>query len=158
MTHRRLTPLVSLISLADTQASFASSPGRTLKFRHHTMTADATPERLPICCEVQDSRIPSDSKKPELNGDLNNTASERVVPKSRRHHNFAYQSLSIPACVDDAIIRSKYRPFLLPDLIGHEDWVSQLELATVTEMAYNDLKLTSERIKVLVLYGSLRQR
>ena len=122
------------------------------------MTADATPEHLPICCGAPDPRIPSNSKKPELNGDLNNTASMRVVLKPRRHPNFAYRSLSIPACVDDAIIRSKYRPFLLPDTIGHEDWVSQLELATVTEMAHNDLKLTGERIKVLVLYGSLRQR
>jgi arsenic resistance protein ArsH len=68
--------------------------------------------------------------------------------------------LAIPAEEDDADIREKYRPFILPE--GGEaeknDWVKDVELATVTEMALNDMKSTGERLKVLVLYGSLRGR
>lgn len=82
----------------------------------------------------------------------------RVVLKPERHPDFAYRSLSIPASMDEPTIRSRYRPFLLPDNVQQQDWVSKLELATVTELAYNDLRITGERIRVLILYGSLRQR
>ncbi|KAK5280071.1 hypothetical protein LTR43_012434 [Exophiala xenobiotica] len=93
-----------------------------------------------------------------MNGDLNNTVSMRVVLQPQRHPDFAFRSLAIPASIDDSTLRSRYRPFLLPDRIQYDDWVSRLELATVAELAYNDFKTTGERIKVLVLYGSLRQR
>ncbi|KAK5188349.1 hypothetical protein LTR92_011579 [Exophiala xenobiotica] len=82
----------------------------------------------------------------------------RAVIRPQRHAQFAYRQLSIPPSLDDPALRSRYRPFLLPNNITKHDWISRLELATVTEMAYNDLKLTGERIKVLVLYGSLRSR
>ncbi|EXJ74498.1 uncharacterized protein A1O5_02794 [Cladophialophora psammophila CBS 110553] len=125
------------------------------------MTATSTPRYPLICAEVQDPRtppLPAKSDPPSTNGDLNNTASMRVVLKPERRADFAYRSLAIPASVDDPSIRSRYRPFLLPEDIQQQDWVSRLELATATELAYNDLRLTGERIKVLVLYGSLRQR
>ncbi|KIW92342.1 arsenical resistance protein ArsH [Cladophialophora bantiana CBS 173.52] len=125
------------------------------------MTATSTPRYPLICAEAQDPRIPpmaAKSDQPSSNGDLNNTASMRVVLKPVRRTDFAYRSLAIPASVDDPLIRSRYRPFLLPEEIQQQDWVSRLELATATELAYNDLRLTGERIKVLVLYGSLRQR
>jgi arsenic resistance protein ArsH len=82
----------------------------------------------------------------------------REILKPERHPEFAYRSLAVPASFDDPVIRSRYRPFILPDDIQRQDWVSRLELATVTELVYNDLRVTGERIKVLVWYGSLRQR
>ncbi|KAK5946239.1 hypothetical protein PMZ80_000381 [Knufia obscura] len=92
------------------------------------------------------------------NGDLNNTSVMRKVDLPPRDPHFAYNSLAIPPSEDDPEVRSKYRPFLLPDEIQRTDWISQLELATVTKMAYNDIVTTKSRLKVLVLYGSLRNR
>lgn len=48
----------------------------------------------------------------------------------------------------------RYRPFLATKNADDEpDWVEALELDTVTEMQARE-----KRVKVLVLYGSLRQR
>jgi arsenic resistance protein ArsH len=66
--------------------------------------------------------------------------------------------LAISAAEDDAEIRTKYRPFLLDPDLESVDWISQLELDTVIDMAKKDLEKTSSRLKVLVLYGSLRKR
>lgn len=71
---------------------------------------------------------------------------------------YAHHSLAISPEEDDQNLRSKYRPFLFDDALLQNDWISQLELSTVTKMAEDDLKLTGERIKVLVLTGSLRKR
>lgn len=68
-----------------------------------------------------------------------------------------YQSLAVPEGEDDAGIRRMYRPFILNDEAA-EDWVSNLELATVLDMAQKNLWNTKQRLKVLVLYGSLRRR
>ncbi|RHZ44729.1 uncharacterized protein CDV56_103084 [Aspergillus thermomutatus] len=66
-------------------------------------------------------------------------------------------SLSISEREDNPEIRLKYRPFILkPD--DAEDWVNTLELATVMDMAAQELRKTNNRLKVLVLYGSLRRR
>ena len=60
---------------------------------------------------------------------------------------------------DDAAIRSKYRPFLLDQRVAESDWVSKLELDTVEQMVQADLDANNgERLRVLVLYGSLRAR
>jgi arsenical resistance protein ArsH len=68
-----------------------------------------------------------------------------------------HQSLALSESEDDADIRGKYRPFILaPDTA--DDWVNNLELSTVLDMAENDLRDTNRRLKVLVLYGSLRRR
>jgi arsenic resistance protein ArsH len=91
-------------------------------------------------------------------GDLNNFASMRQTEEILGNPDFAYRSLAIPADEDEIDVRTKYRPFLLDPVIAEDDWVAKLELATVTEMAHRDLTKTGERLKVLVLYGSLRQR
>jgi arsenic resistance protein ArsH len=70
----------------------------------------------------------------------------------------SFRSLAIPGSEDDPIIREKYRPFLLNPPQAAEDWANRLELDTVLDMAEQDLKTTQKRIKVLVLYGSLRKR
>ncbi|KAE8369546.1 flavo protein-like protein [Aspergillus caelatus] len=67
------------------------------------------------------------------------------------------QSLALTESEDDSVIRQKYRPFILSNTT-EEDWVSDLELTTALKMAQNDLKDTNQRLKVLVLYGSLRKR
>ncbi|KAB8260189.1 flavo protein-like protein [Aspergillus pseudonomiae] len=69
----------------------------------------------------------------------------------------ASQSLALSASEDDAAIRQKYRPFIL-DHTTERDWISDLELTTALKIAENDLKNTNQRLKVLVLYGSLRKR
>lgn len=128
-------------------------------FTRPKMTVNAEPRHLPVCAEAQIPPISPKSEQPLLtNGDLNNTASMRMTLKPERRLDFAYRSLSIPASMDEPTIRSKYRPFLLPDNVQQQDWVSRLELATVTELAYNDMRITGERIRVLILYGSLRRR
>jgi len=141
------------------KSSLGSLPGRPFHPRkYYTMpAATAIPQHVRACAEAQDPPITQNLMKAP-NGDLNNTASMRAVMKPQRQAQYAYQSLSIPPSLDDPAIRSRYRPFLLPGSISEQDWVGRLELATVTEMAHNDLKRTGERIKVLVLYGSLRSR
>ena len=67
------------------------------------------------------------------------------------------RSLALKVAEDDAQIRQKYRPFILSGQ-SSADWVDQLELETVLDMAERDLQVTGERLKVLVLYGSLRRR
>ncbi|KAL5043517.1 hypothetical protein BDW71DRAFT_216252 [Aspergillus fruticulosus] len=76
-----------------------------------------------------------------------NALSELRVPAPR--------SLALPESEDDFDVRQKYRPFLLND---DSDWVSKLELTTVLDLAEKDLRQTNSRLKVLVLYGSLRRR
>lgn len=68
-----------------------------------------------------------------------------------------FPSLAISESEDDANIRHKYRPFLLDDGAS-DDWVNKLELTIAMEMAAQELRQSNNRLKVLVLYGSLRQR
>ncbi|KAJ5679382.1 hypothetical protein N7462_007626 [Penicillium macrosclerotiorum] len=68
-----------------------------------------------------------------------------------------YRSLALPLIEDDPDIRQKYRPFILKGNVS-EDWVNNLELATALDMAEHDLRNTNKRLRVLVLYGSLRRR
>jgi len=93
-----------------------------------------------------------------VQGDLNNTSSMRHIEEIHADPEFAYRSLAIPTEEDDAETLTKYRPFLLDEAVAAQDWVAKLELATATEMSHNDIKKTGERLKVLVLYGSLRAR
>ncbi|KAL4866523.1 hypothetical protein BDV12DRAFT_199123 [Aspergillus spectabilis] len=67
------------------------------------------------------------------------------------------QSLAIPEAEDDPATRQKYRPFILNNN-GETDWTNDLELTTVLAMAQKNLTDTNKRLKVLVLYGSLRRR
>lgn len=54
--------------------------------------------------------------------------------------------------------RQQYRPFLLDKKPTITDWIGNLELGTVTKLAAEDLERTGQRLKVLVLFGSLRWR
>ncbi|KAF2854263.1 arsenate resistance ArsH [Plenodomus tracheiphilus IPT5] len=93
------------------------------------------------------------------NGDLNNTSAERARIGITIDPAYRNTSLAIPAAEDDASIRTSYRPFLLEDTAAEDDWITQLELSTVLKMVdLKVLKSGEERIKVLVLYGSLRER
>ncbi|PGH12554.1 arsenical resistance protein ArsH [Helicocarpus griseus UAMH5409] len=65
-------------------------------------------------------------------------------------------SLSLSEIEDDPHIRKTYRPFVLAEDRA-DDWVNQLELQVAMDMARRDLANTKERLKVLVLYGSLRR-
>lgn len=113
---------------------------------------------LPIAYKISPQFSLKMSSSSTSNGDLNNTSSMRHAEKVAFDPSFAYQSLAIPASEDDPTIRSTYRPFLLNDSVTNTDWVSRLELATATEMAKKDFEKTGERLRVLVLYGSLRKR
>jgi len=56
-------------------------------------------------------------------------------------------------------MRRKYRPFL-HGINTDDDWVSKLELDTALRLAQEDLQRSDSagRLKILVLYGSLRPR
>lgn len=149
------SPVTSLQLLPYT--NFSSTTKFTSKI--HTMAVAPRLDPLPVCAEAQEPQKSKGTEKLEyLNDDLNNTAALRVVLEPHRDPHFAHQSLAIPTFKDDPLVRSKYRPFLLPDEVQREDWISRLELATATELAHNEIKLRGERLRVLVLYGSLRQR
>ena len=95
---------------------------------------------------------------PASGGDLNNVSAMRFTKPLVRDPDFAYRSLAISEEDDDPDVRLRYRPYLLPAEPAPKDWVSGLELATVTKMAYEDFQRTLTRPKILVLYGSLRQK
>ncbi|KAK3115859.1 hypothetical protein LTR53_004359 [Teratosphaeriaceae sp. CCFEE 6253] len=90
---------------------------------------------------------------PRINGDLNNTQVLRKVVEIKPD----VATLAIPAHEDDDKTRSKYRPFIQRPDVARNDWVAQLELSTALKMVEAEL-LHNERLKVLVLYGSLRSR
>lgn len=81
---------------------------------------------------------------------------QQVVSDTDRTDAF-YRSLALSLDEDDTDIRQKYRPFLRSSN-ATEDWVNNLDLATVLDMAEHSIRDTNERLKVLVLYGSLRRR
>lgn len=93
------------------------------------------------------------------NGDLNNTAAERARTEIATDPAYHRTSLAIPACDDEASIRETYRTFLLDNAHSDQDWVARLELSTTLKMV--DLQIIrtgGDRLKVLVLYGSMRER
>ena len=91
-------------------------------------------------------------------GGLNHTSAARPFVTNEAGADFRYRSLSIRGCDDDPGIRERYRPFLLDKEGNKADWVDDLELGTVTTMAAENMQRTGDRLKVLVLFGSLRQR
>lgn len=86
------------------------------------------------------------------------TGAAQKVNGHQETHIPTFRSLAIPESEDDAEVRKKYRPFILNAQQQAEDWANGLELDTVLDMAEKDLRLTQKRLKVLVLYGSLRKR
>lgn len=72
---------------------------------------------------------------------------------------FVRGSLAIQASDDDREVRQQYRPFLLPEEIAASDWIADLELDAAMKMSHGEMhRLDRGRLKVLVLYGSLRER
>jgi hypothetical protein len=156
----------SLLSSAANTATFRAS--RPLCFRHRlfrlenrayisTMSPHKVQNTSTVANGTQQAHISTASSAP-VQGDLNNTSSMRQIEEVHADPEFAYRSLAIPTEEDDPETLAKYRPFLLDEAVASQDWVAKLELATVTEMAHNDIAKTGERLKVLVLYGSLRNR
>ncbi|KAG4032635.1 hypothetical protein MFRU_006g01050 [Monilinia fructicola] len=82
-----------------------------------------------------------------------------LMPTPREFRTLAQcPQLAISEAQDDLHLRTKYRPFLLDPEIEATDWISKLELESVITQVEENLSRTNSRIKVLVLYGSLRQR
>lgn len=67
-------------------------------------------------------------------------------------------SIAALVSLSKPLVEKFYRPFIIPALDGAEpvatDWVDELELDLVSQMASQ----LQEPIKLLVLYGSLRER
>lgn len=94
------------------------------------------------------------------NGDLNNVSSMRVATlETKIDKEYLNRSLAITEVEDEAEIREKYRPFLLSQDVSKSDWISKLELSTVLKMSDEHTRISEQaRLKVLVLYGSMRNR
>jgi arsenic resistance protein ArsH len=93
------------------------------------------------------------------NGDLNNTAAERVRSEITADPAYRDCSFAIPSTQDESHVRNTYRPFLLDQANSDQDWIARLELSTVLKMVdVQILKTGSERLRVLVLHGSMRKR
>ena len=112
--------------------------------------------------KVRDAAICYQPSKPlpvaTSRGDLNNTAAARAIKRPSIDPAFAFCSLEISINDDHEEHRRRYRPFLLDPKVATKDWVSKLELGTVAKMAFEDLERTGERLRILLLYGSLRKR
>lgn len=93
-------------------------------------------------------------------GDLNNSFAARPRVELVPDPAYTRQSLAIPAEDDDLDVRKRYRPFLLDE--AHEaavDWVAGLELSTTLQLVEsNIINSGQERLRILVLYGSMRSR
>ncbi|KAK0664609.1 flavoprotein-like protein [Cercophora samala] len=92
-------------------------------------------------------------------GDLNNTEAMREHVRPALDPTYQFNSFAILACDDDPVVREQYRPFLLSDEISKSDWIAKLELATAAKMVDTELLAQNkDRLRILVLYGSLRTR
>ena len=91
--------------------------------------------------------------------DLNNTAAARPAVMISPDFTNPTRTLAIPASKDDAHIRRAYRPFILNDQITKNDWIAKLELSIAMQMVEEELRRSNgDRLKVLVLFGSMRRR
>ncbi|KAI5364750.1 Putative Flavoprotein-like superfamily [Septoria linicola] len=94
-----------------------------------------------------------------INGDLNNTEVLRSTETIPPDPAYFGRSLATPENEDDRAVRAAYRPFLLNKAITQSDWISKLELSTILKFSEQDLsQKNNDRLRVLVLYGSLRNR
>jgi arsenic resistance protein ArsH len=96
-----------------------------------------------------------------MNGhrDLNNSHAGRAAIKLAADPAYSYQSLAIDFDEDDVGIREQYRPFLFDSSPSTDDWISKLELSTAIKMVQSEiLDRGLDRLRILVLYGSLRSR
>ncbi|GAB7347286.1 hypothetical protein MBLNU459_g3372t1 [Dothideomycetes sp. NU459] len=96
---------------------------------------------------------------PIVSGDLYDSSAARGQVNLEPDPAYFDRTLAMPDSEDDAAVRSRYRPFLLPPATAAADWVARLELSTALRIAEADLARTAgARVRVLVLYGSLRAR
>lgn len=92
-------------------------------------------------------------------GDLNNDSMMRELGTLKPDPAYLYRSIAIDEQQDDPAIRQGYRPFLSFQDVAENDWVAKLELSTALKLSEQHLRETgNNRVKVLVLYGSLRER
>ncbi|KAJ4138005.1 hypothetical protein NW754_001364 [Fusarium falciforme] len=92
-------------------------------------------------------------------GDLNNSHAGRTAITLAADPAYSYRSLALDADQDDVETRKQYRPFLFNSSLSTDDWISQLELSTAIKMVQSEiLDKGLDRIRILVLYGSLRSR
>jgi arsenic resistance protein ArsH len=99
------------------------------------------------------------SQAMDKHGDLNNSHAGRTAVKLAADPAYSYQSLAIKLNDDDVEIREQYRPFLLDNNPSTDDWISGLELSTAIQMVQSEiLDKGLNRLRILVLYGSLRSR
>jgi arsenic resistance protein ArsH len=91
--------------------------------------------------------------------DLNNDSVSRQVVNSIPDPAYSYRSFAITSPEDDPEVRKAYRPFILDPKVTENDWIAKLELSTTLKLVEQNLSESDhDRLKVLVLYGSLRQR
>jgi arsenic resistance protein ArsH len=94
-----------------------------------------------------------------VHGDLNNTEVMRETNFLVPDPAYDEKTLAISEEEDDAEIRSKYRPFITSPEVTRSDWIAKSELSTALKMSEADMEKTGgNRLKILVLYGSLRER
>ena len=124
-----------------------------------------TPKLYPMSSTVFSSASPMNSPQgattrlASSDGDLNNISAVRPVAEIAVDAAFVRQSLAIQESDDEPEIRRQFRPFLLCKKIVDSDWIAHLEISTAMRMAYEEMhRLNGSRLKVLVLYGSLRER
>lgn len=99
------------------------------------------------------------SLKMNGHGDLNNSHAGRTAVELTPDPALAYRSLAIDPSDDPSEVREKYRPFILEDKHIKDDWVAELELSTAIQMVQSEiLDKGLDRLRILVLYGSLRSR
>lgn len=92
-------------------------------------------------------------------GDLNNSHAVRPSKGLAVDPAYAGRAFDIATDEDEPAVRGCYRPFLLPEHYAADDWVAQLELSTALKLVESEiLEKKLERLKILVLYGSLRSR
>ena len=66
--------------------------------------------------------------------------------------------IPVPVAEIGEELSRRYRPYLLPKEEVEKDWISELELDTVERISRENLQRGEEPLKILVLYGSLRER
>ncbi|KAI6255903.1 hypothetical protein MCOR28_002256 [Pyricularia oryzae] len=95
----------------------------------------------------------------QSHGDLNNSHAARARVDFAPDPAFSGRSFAISKDADEPDIRRRYRPFLLDEADEGSDWVAQLELSTALKMVESEIISRGQpRLRILVLYGSIRNR
>jgi arsenic resistance protein ArsH len=94
-----------------------------------------------------------------MNGDLNNTGAMRIQKEIENDATYHSRSFAIAPSSEEILLREKYRPFLLDNDTTQSDWIAKLELNTTLKLVNAEILNKGDgRLRVLVLYGSLRER